>query len=109
MALGNRLSNDVLNNYVNTSLELRNLVVAPKYQRRGIGARLLEDGLREADARGIQAVLAASPDGLGLYKKHGFVVFEALSFNLWEYEGGEGMGVAEHYIMHRPAATSEGR
>lgn len=70
---------------------------------------LLEDGLREADTRGVQAVLGASSEGLGLYKKHGFVVIDTRSFNLWEYEGGEGMGVAEHYIMRRPAASSEDR
>jgi len=69
---------------------------------------LLEDGLREADTRALQTVLGASQAGLGLYKKHGFVVFESMSFNLWEYEGGEGMGVAQHVIMHRPVVTPQG-
>lgn len=68
---------------------------------------LLEDGLREADAQGLQAVLGASPDGIGLYRKYGFVDFEVTDFNLWEYEGGEGMGVNRHVIMHRPATSSQ--
>jgi hypothetical protein len=69
---------------------------------------LLEDGLREVDALGLQAVLGASPEGLGLYKKYGFVDYEVMDFNLWEYEGGEGMGVARHVIMHRPAVSAQG-
>jgi ribosomal protein S18 acetylase RimI-like enzyme len=83
-------------------LELGILVVSPHYQRKGIGTMLLEDGLLEADARGIQAVLGASPEGIGLYRKYGFVDFEVMNLNLWEYEGGEGMGVARHVIMRRP-------
>jgi hypothetical protein len=67
---------------------------------------LLEDGLREADDAGLQCVLGASLEGLGLYRKHGFVEFEKITLNLWEYEGGKGMGVVEHYIMHRPAKCS---
>jgi ribosomal protein S18 acetylase RimI-like enzyme len=79
--------------------------VSPECQRQGIGSILLEDGLKEADELGLQSVLGASTEGLGLYKKHGFVEFKQMSLNLWEYEGGEGMGVVDHCIMHRPAKT----
>jgi len=85
--------------------ELFALVVSRECQRQGVGTLLLEDGLREADKMGLQCVLGASPAGLSLYKKHGFVEFEKMSLNLWQYEGGEGMGVVEHCIMHRPANT----
>lgn len=74
-------------------------------QRQGIGTLLLEAGLRKADDAGLQCVLGASPQGLRLYKKYGFVEFEHMSLNLWEYEGGEGMGVLDHCIMHRPAKS----
>ncbi|KAH8592748.1 hypothetical protein B0O99DRAFT_628870 [Bisporella sp. PMI_857] len=79
------------------------LEVSPKHQRRGIGSLLLESGLKEADLKGLQCVLGASPEGLGLYRKHGFVTTQHMSLNLWEYEGGEGKGTVEHCIMHRPA------
>ena len=87
--------------------ELSTLVIAPDCQRRGIGSLLLEDGLKFADSRGLQCVLGASPEGLGLYKKYGFVVVEELSSNLWEYKGGEGFGVIKLCVMHRPAKASE--
>lgn len=80
--------------------------VAPEWQRKGVGNLLLEDGLSETDAKCMQCVLGASPEGLGLYKKHGFVVVKEMAVNLWEYEGGEGMGVTQHTIMHRPAKVS---
>lgn len=79
------------------------LIVSPQHQRKGIGALLLEDGLREADVQGLQVVLGASPEGIGLYRKYGFVDFEVMDLNLWEYEGGEGMGTARHVVMHRPS------
>lgn len=52
---------------------------------------------------GIQCVTGASPEGLGLYTKHGFVVVEHMRMELSEYEGGEGKGVTEHRIMWREA------
>jgi GNAT superfamily N-acetyltransferase len=79
--------------------------VSPKYQRQGIGALLFNDFLCEVDEAGLQAILGASKDGIGLYRKHGFVDFEVTDFKLWEYEGGEGMGVDRHVIMHRPGVT----
>jgi predicted N-acetyltransferase YhbS len=88
------------------SIELNTLVVQPEYQRRGIGKMLVEDGLKEADRLGIQAVLGASKQGLGLYKTYGFTEFQAIEINLWEYEGGEGMGTDRHVIMHRPAQST---
>lgn len=95
----------LLQKYKLTISELFILVVSPECQRQGIGTILLEDGLKEADELGLQCVLGASPEGLGLYKKHGFSEFKNMSLNLWEYEGGEGMGVVDHCIMHRPAKT----
>lgn len=77
----------------------------PRHQRRGIGTQLLELFLHEADERGLQAVLGASREGRGLYKRYGFVDFEIMELRMWEWEGGEEMqGVKEeHVIMHRPA------
>ncbi|KAG0652075.1 hypothetical protein D0Z07_1173 [Hyphodiscus hymeniophilus] len=86
-------------------LKLSTLVVSPDYQRRGIGALLIEDGLKVADEAGLQAVLGASDQGIGLYKKHGFGEDVVVDLKLWEYEGGEGLGVTRHVYMHRPAVV----
>jgi len=67
----------------------------------GIGTKLLEEGLREVDDLGLQCVLGASKEGKGLYTKYGFTDFAVLELKLWEYEGGEGMGVDHHVVMHR--------
>jgi len=83
--------------------ELGMLIVSPDCQRRGIGTKVLSEGLREVDDLGLQCVLAASKEGLGLYKRFGFVEFEVMTLKLWEYEGGEGFGLDNHVVMHRPA------
>ncbi len=79
------------------------LIVKPECQRQGIGSKLLEQGLREVDEAGLQCVLAASKEGLGLYRKFGFVEFETMKLKYWEYDGGEGLGIDDHVVMHRPA------
>ncbi|RAL59025.1 hypothetical protein DID88_009054 [Monilinia fructigena] len=84
-------------------LKLNILVVHPNYQRLGIGTRLLEQGIQFADAKGLQTVLGASPWGIGLYRKYGFVDVHVMDIRLDEYEGGEGMGRTSHVIMRRPS------
>lgn len=84
-------------------LELFTLVVDRKYHRKGIGSLLLKDGLKEADEAGLQCVLGASPEGLSLYKKHGFVEVKQMSLDLSHYEGGEGRGAVRHSILYRPS------
>ncbi|KAI6710856.1 acetyltransferase [Diplocarpon mali] len=83
--------------------KLSTIIVAPEHQRRGIGSQLLEQGLREVDEAGLQCVLAASKEGLELYKRFGFVEYETMSLKLWEYKGGGGLGEDHHVVMHRPA------
>lgn len=82
------------------------LATTPKAQRRGVGTRLLEDGLREADAAGVQAVLVSSEMGESLYRKHGFLEYEIMTLNLSEYKGGEGKGSHQLVIMNRPARST---
>ena len=85
-----------------TTTELRNLVVHPDYQRRGIGTSLLREGLTEADRLGLQSVLGASPEGEDLYKRFGYEAIAEMDLKLWEYEGGAGLGIARHCVMRRP-------
>ncbi|KAL2071676.1 hypothetical protein VTL71DRAFT_12911 [Oculimacula yallundae] len=87
--------------------KLFTLIVSPSHQRRGIGTQLLESGLREVDKLGLQCVLAASKEGVGLYERFGFVETHRMSLRLWEYEGGEGLGEEMHVVMRRPAKSLE--
>ncbi|TGO86756.1 hypothetical protein BPOR_0279g00110 [Botrytis porri] len=83
-------------------LKLNILVIHPSHQRRGIGTLLLEQGLKFADEKSLQVVLGASPWGIGLYRKYGFVDVHCMDVRLDRYEGGEGMGSTRHVIMRRP-------
>lgn len=49
------------------------LSVAPEVQRQGIGSALILKGLEEVDRLGWHTYISASPAGLGLYKKHGWI------------------------------------
>ncbi|KAM0312495.1 hypothetical protein ACHAO8_006258 [Botrytis cinerea] len=88
-------------------LKLNILVIHPSYQRRGIGTLLLEQGLKLADEKSLQVVLGASPWGIGLYRKYGFVDVHCMDIELDRYEGGEGMGSTRHVIMRRPPGGRE--
>jgi ribosomal protein S18 acetylase RimI-like enzyme len=46
--------------------------VLPAYQRRGLGQRLMEEAIRDADKDGAKAYLSASDAGRRLYLKYGF-------------------------------------
>lgn len=84
-----------------TNIELNDLYVDPAYQRQGIGTKLLEEGLKDVDERGLQCVLGSSKEGKGVYKRFGFVEVETMVIDLEEY-GGVGMGMDEHVLMNRP-------
>lgn len=56
------------------------------YRKRGYGTALFQTAVQKAQALGIEcAVLQASPNGLGLYKKAGFQ--EICEFNIWSNQG----------------------
>ena len=48
------------------------LTVNPHFHRKGIGAELLEWGVRQADEMGVMMGLESTPAGLALYKRFGF-------------------------------------
>ena len=56
------------------SATLAKMVVAADLQRRGLGARLLDDFLARADGRGIPVGLCATDHGRPLYQSRGFAV-----------------------------------
>ena len=59
-----------------------NLIVKPKYRRRGIGARLMDKAIERLTSRGATTLrLEADPPGVPLYRRLGFVdEFESLRF-----------------------------
>ena len=61
---------------------LRRLVVHPDFQRRGIGRKLMQWGLDEADRLGIVSWLFARPAGIQLYQRCGYVEVANISFDI---------------------------
>ena len=83
---------------------LQHISVAPAFQRRGVGAALVDWGLRVARREGVPCSLEASHAGRGLYAKKGFRRYGWVDVVpgidgptlLWEPEGMEGRwGVRE--------------
>lgn len=66
------------------------LCVHPEYQRLGIGGKLLDWGLKEADKEGLECWIDSSPFGLGLYKKHGWEEVGYLDIDLGRWGGEQG-------------------
>jgi hypothetical protein len=59
---------------------------------------LLEEGLQEADAFGLQTVLAATDNGELFYEKYGFPEYKTFTTNLVEYkEERKGHFKSVHY------------
>jgi hypothetical protein len=63
----------------------------------------MEAFLKEVDDAGVPAVLGASPEGEGLYRRYGFEEVVVMNFDLRDYGGTPEMGVEQHMIMRRPA------
>ena len=81
------------------------LTVSPEAQRRGVGSALLREGLKEVDRRGWPAFIEASPFGLGLYKKFGWVETAKSTVNLKDFGGEDVECVAVGLV--RPAGAKE--
>lgn len=63
------------------------LVIDPKFQRMGIGGKLVEWGTGKADGLSFDACVESSVFGKGLYEKHGFVFEKDVTMRLperWE-------------------------
>ena len=58
------------------------LACHPDHHRRGLGSRLLAEGLRLADRDRARAYIEASTPGIALYKRHGWVQVDKVSVDL---------------------------
>jgi hypothetical protein len=72
-AVGRLIAQGALADY-GSAASLAKMVVAPEYQGRGLGRRLLEELLAEPDRRGVAIGLCATDLGRPLYEKTGFSV-----------------------------------
>ncbi|KAH6676634.1 hypothetical protein B0J14DRAFT_358209 [Halenospora varia] len=86
--------------------ELLELITSPAYQRRGIGASLIQYGLEKADKEGVPCYLTASPMGAPLYKKVGFEEVGRVEVELEQFGGEKGVKHV-HLAMIRPARKLE--
>lgn len=69
--------------------ELCALNVLPKYQRRGLGSRLMKWGTEKIEQMKGQSIIIATEEGYGLYVKHGFTEVERMDVDLEQW-GGHG-------------------
>ncbi|KAK2030576.1 acyl-CoA N-acyltransferase [Colletotrichum zoysiae] len=53
---------------------IKHVMVDPRYQRKGTGAKLLQTVTNISDAEGVATFLVSSAEGYGLYKRLGFQV-----------------------------------
>ena len=66
------------------------LAVLPKHQRKGIGKKMLEWGLKQADELEVECWIDATAAGLGLYKQYGWEEVNVVTVNLEPYGGNPG-------------------
>ncbi|KAB8239529.1 GNAT family N-acetyltransferase [Aspergillus alliaceus] len=74
------------------------LATLPECQGQGVGTKLLQWGIQQADARNARIYLEATPDGLPLYQKYGWRKLEDLILDYAQYGG---TGKAHFALMMR--------
>jgi ribosomal protein S18 acetylase RimI-like enzyme len=81
---------------------LKELYVRREYQRRGIGNMLVQWGVRKADELGLLAYTEATPAGLRLYLRHGFVEVDRMAVDLEAWGRGRGQ-ISDYHLLLREA------
>lgn len=80
------------------------LVTDPAAQRRGVGKKLLQAGLKEVDKAGLECFINASPEGKGLYSKFGWEDVTHVTVDLKEYGGTTTSTIAG--LIRKPGAKA---
>lgn len=93
-------TNRLLTCWFNTALNL--LAVSPKFQRRGVGALLVQYGLDIADRDGIESYLESTKPGYNLYKRSGFEDHSMINLEIGKWTDVEGE-ILPFPVMIRPA------
>jgi len=77
-------------------------MTAPAHQRRGAGKMLIQRALEMADGRGIKVTVGqGSEDGIGLYRKCGYVPVKEFWMDLRGYRGGGGEVPMRQWMLIR--------
>lgn len=76
----------------------------PEHRRRGAGGLLVRWGCEKADEYGVISSLHASPEGLSLYLKNGFVVVEQYDLDLRPW--GVDDTTVRRAMLRQPKKTS---
>jgi GNAT superfamily N-acetyltransferase len=82
------------------------LVVSPEYQRCGIGARLLEWGLKRCDEEELECWIDATDKGKGLYLKYGWEEVGGLDVHLERWGGAKGVVIRSANLIRQPQTVS---
>jgi GNAT superfamily N-acetyltransferase len=94
--------------YANSCYYLDNLCVDFRYQRMGIGGKLLEWGIETAKGKGLGMQTEASPMGVGLYRKMGFQQVGVWGVKMVGTRSDEGEGEEEgDRVMYLPVMRRE--
>ena len=84
------------------------LAVAPGWQGKGVGRRLLEWGLEIADREGWECWVDASREGVGLYRKVGWREVGEVRVDLGEWGGEEGVVERAVLMVRKPGGGGGG-
>jgi GNAT superfamily N-acetyltransferase len=79
------------------------LATLPEYQGQGVGTKLLEWGIQQAEGRNARIYLEATMDGYPLYCKYGWQRLEDLNLDFAQYGG---TGKAQFVLMMREPQNS---
>jgi ribosomal protein S18 acetylase RimI-like enzyme len=79
---------------------LKELYVRREYQRRGIGNMLVQWGVSKADELCLLAYTEATPAGLRLYLRHGFVEMDRMAVDLEAWGRGQ---ISDYHLLVREA------
>ncbi|MBP2471394.1 GNAT superfamily N-acetyltransferase [Crossiella equi] len=90
----------VLTRYGTSLVAVAMVLVAARYERQGIGGRLMRHAIEQAD--GATLALTATPHGLGLYRKLGFVEHGAVVMHRGPFTPEPG-----HVPGSRPATAAD--
>jgi GNAT superfamily N-acetyltransferase len=82
----------------NAYVYLHVLMTRPGFQRKGVGALLMQWGVDQADALGLPAYIEATDQGAGLYKKFGF---REIDVSPWDGRDWGHHSQMRHAIMWR--------
>ena len=83
---------------------MHGLAVLPEWQGKGVGKRLLEWGVGEADKKGLDCWVDASEATLGFFEKFGWKQVGSVEVNLADWVGEEGKKERVVQCMRKPRA-----